>query len=219
MLCMFYQNFLKKGKGCSERTGEQTTAAQLCRLAIRLMSSWRGGAGSVTSRWRGEQSAGLVSTTEPSRRPGSLLLERGVGFTAGRGRAGPEELHLHSHLSLPAAGCLLPHTSAEIWRFTFWKMWIRGQSAVQVIWANKRKDQKVPSWGYTNNSPPARRGLEADVCRPAPCTCWEPAVDPGSPHLHHAQTTGQETSEEGTPVVWKRSKGKIKWEKQAPWRK
>lgn len=83
LLCMFYQNFLKKGKGCSERTGEQTTAAQLWKLAIRLMSSWQVGAGSVTSRWLGEQSTGLVSTTEPSRRAGSLLLERGVGFTAG----------------------------------------------------------------------------------------------------------------------------------------
>lgn len=110
MLCMFYQNFEKKGQGCSERTGEQTTAAQLWKLAIRLMSSWQVGGGSVTSR--------LVSTTEPSRRAGSLLLERGVGVTAGWGGAGRGELHL----PLPAAGCLLPHTSAEIWRFTFWKM-------------------------------------------------------------------------------------------------
>lgn len=123
MLCVFYHNLKRKGQARGERTGEQTTAAQLWKTAIRVMSSWQAGGGSVTSRWWGQQSGGLVSTTEPSRRAGSLLLERGVGLTAGRGGAGLDE---RSCISTPPllsrCGGLPPHTSAEVWRFIFWKM-------------------------------------------------------------------------------------------------
>ena len=92
----------KKGQGCSERTGEQTTAAQLWKLAIRLMSSWQVGGGSVTSRgWESRAPAWFPPQNPPGGQEACFWNE---GWDSPQGGAGLGE---GSCISAPTSPFLL----------------------------------------------------------------------------------------------------------------
>lgn len=113
----------KKGQARSERTGKQTTAAQLWQMASdRRAAGRREDAQSQAGAGDGRAPAWFPPQNPPEGKEACFWNEGWDSLHGGVGRAGREELHLHPHLPFPNAGDLPPHTFAEIWRFTSWKM-------------------------------------------------------------------------------------------------